>query len=305
MIDFSEVAVQVDGYDLEGRSTSTAILRGITATLAEHRVAVIGANGSGKSTLLKLVNGLMKVSSGRVLVDGRDPARQAREVRRHVGHVFTDPGAQLIMATPLEEVELSLRSSVPRREERRERALAILETHGLARLANRSVHALSGGERQLVSLASVLAVDPTIIIADEPTTLLDLSNRILLSHAFDELEQQLVVSTHDLELAARMDRVLLIDHGRLIDDGAPDEVIARYRAMMSERAEASGEAGLPARDEGTGTKGAAARVGAPGQPGTGGTGGQMSPREPDHAGAGPTPNAAAVLASDPGARDDR
>ena len=238
MIDFQGVSVQVEGYDLEGRPTTTTILSNVTARLVEHRVAVIGANGSGKSTLLKLVNGLMKVSAGTVLVDGLDPARRPKEVRRHVGHVFTDPGAQLIMATPLEEVELSLRASVSHRGERRERALQILADHGLSKVANRSVHALSGGERQLVSLASVLAVQPTIVIADEPTTLLDLRNRILLSRAFDALEQQLVVSTHDLDLASAMDRALLIDDGELIGDGHPDEVIARYRAMMSDRAAA-------------------------------------------------------------------
>lgn len=235
MIDFQHISVRVDGFDTDGSSTTTTILRDVTASLSEHRVAVIGANGSGKSTLLKLVNGLMRASEGTVVVDGLDPAIRPKQVRRHVGHVFTDPGAQLIMATPVEEVELSLRASVPKRAERHDRALAILADHGLARVAQRSVHALSGGERQLVSLASVLAVEPDIVIADEPTTLLDLRNRMLLGRALDALDQQLVVSTHDLELAATMDRVLLIDDGQVADDGEPQRVISAYREMMADR----------------------------------------------------------------------
>lgn len=236
MIEYHDVGVEVDSYDLDGRSTSQQILRGVNLTLPQRRIGVIGANGSGKSTLLKLVNGLMKASQGQVLVEGLDPARQGRQVRRIVGHVFTDPMAQLVMATPLDEVELSLRASVPNRGQRRVRALAILAAHGLEALANRSVHALSGGERQLVALACVLAVEPKIVIADEPTTLLDLRNRMVLSAAFDAMDQQLVCSTHDLELAARMDRVLLVDAGRVVADGQPADIISRYRATMASRA---------------------------------------------------------------------
>ncbi|SER64078.1 biotin transport system ATP-binding protein [Propionibacterium cyclohexanicum] len=233
MIEYRDVGVEVDSYDQAGRSHSQQILRNITLTLGQRRIGVIGANGSGKSTLLKLVNGLMKATSGQVLVEGLDPARQGRQVRRLVGHVFTDPMAQLVMATPLEEVELSLRASMPDRTRRHERALALLASRGLAALANRSVHALSGGERQLVALTCVLAVDPKIVIADEPTTLLDLRNRMELSRAFDEMDQQLVCSTHDLDLAARMDRVLLVDAGQVVADGEPGKIIALYRETMS------------------------------------------------------------------------
>ncbi|WP_316668779.1 ABC transporter ATP-binding protein [uncultured Propionibacterium sp.] len=233
MIEYRQVGVEVDGYDIDGNAMTTRILRDVDLSLPQRRIAVIGANGSGKSTLLKLVNGLMKATTGQVLVEGLDPAREGRAVRRRVGHVFTDPNAQLVMATPLEEIELSLRASVRNRAERRTRALEVLASHDLGYVANRSVHALSGGERQLVALASVLAVEPSIIIADEPTTLLDLRNRIILGRAFEALDQQLVCSTHDLELAARMDRALLVDGGRVVDDGEPSGVIARYREQMA------------------------------------------------------------------------
>ncbi|MFT8395893.1 energy-coupling factor ABC transporter ATP-binding protein [Propionibacterium sp.] len=241
MIEYRAVGVEVESYDLDGQASKQQILSDVTLTLTERRVAVIGANGSGKSTLLKLVNGLMKASTGQVLVEGLDPSRQGKQVRRMVGHVFTDPMAQLVMATPLEEVELSLRASVHDRKLRHARALAILARNGLDRLANRSVHALSGGERQLVSLACVLAVEPRIVIADEPTTLLDLRNKMMLTRAFDALDQQLVCSTHDLELAGRMDRALLVDSGHIIDDGEPGDIVGHYRAMMEGRADAPRE----------------------------------------------------------------
>src|SRR6478736_4784651 len=102
-----------------------------TLTLTERRVALIGANGSGKSTLARLVNGLVTPSSGRVVVDGLDVAREGAAVRRRVGFCFTDPSAQLVMPTCVEDVELSLRRSVKDAKVRRARALEILERFGL------------------------------------------------------------------------------------------------------------------------------------------------------------------------------
>lgn len=117
--------------------------------------------------------------------------------------------------------------------ERRARAFELLAERGLETLADQSIYDLSGGERQLVSLTTVLAVAPEIIVADEPTTLLDLRNRLTLRRAFAELPQQLIVSTHDLELAAEMDRVVWLEDGRVVADGAPGEVLAHYTDEMA------------------------------------------------------------------------
>lgn len=232
MIQLREVAVSVD--DLTGSSEQTKVLlSGLNLDLSEHRIALIGANGSGKSTLLKLLNGLVTASSGQVLVNGFDPATQGKRVRQEVGYIFTDPLAQLVMNTPLDDIELSLRATIKDRAARRQQALALLDELGLGKLALQSIYDLSGGERQLVSLATVLAVSPRIVVADEPTTLLDLRNRLRLRRAFAELAQQLVISTHDLDLARDADRVLLIDGGKVVADGVPSEVIAHYEAAMS------------------------------------------------------------------------
>lgn len=204
------------------------ILEPVTLDLVERRIALVGANGSGKSTLLRLLNGLVHPSTGRVELDGLDTVRDGTKVRRAVGFVFTDPLSQLILATPVDDIELSLRRTVRDAAQRRAQALQLLADAGLAGLADQSVYDLSGGERQLVALTSVLAIRPSVVIADEPTTLLDLRNRDRVRAAFCALDQQVIIATHDLELAADADRVLVMDAGRVVADGAAEPSIAAY-----------------------------------------------------------------------------
>lgn len=233
MIELQGVQVTVSVPRAGGRPLQRTLLAEITLRLSERRIAIIGANGSGKSTLLRLLNGLVLPTSGRVLVDGLDTRDHGREVRQRVGFIFTDPLAQLVMATAADDVELSLRRDIPERTERRRRALALLEERGLGNRADQSVYDLSGGERQLVALTSVLASRPLIVVADEPTTLLDLRNRDLIQRALNDVGQQVVLATHDLEMAADADRVLVIDDGQVVADGPPTPAIAAYRQLMT------------------------------------------------------------------------
>ena len=209
------------------------LLSPTSLTLTERRIAIIGGNGSGKSTLARLLNGLVSTTTGRVLVDGLDVARKGKEVRRRVGFCFTDPAAQLVMPTCVEDVELSLRRLVRSSSERRSRALGVLARFGLAGLATQSVHTLSGGQRQLLALAGVLAAQPSIVVADEPTTLLDLANTRLVADALFGLSQQLVLVTHDLDLAARCDRALVVADGAVTFDGPAPEAVAHYTQSVS------------------------------------------------------------------------
>lgn len=226
-VTFDQVAVAVER---ENSPHPKVLLNGVSLRLEEARVGVIGANGSGKSTLLRLVNGLVQPTSGTVTVDGDDTVRAVRKVRRRVGFVFTDPLSQLVMPTGREDVELSLRRSVRNGGERLSQAEAALERLGLLHLADQSIYELSGGERQLMALAAVLAVKPSVLVLDEPSTLLDLRNRELLRRTLANLDQQIIMSTHDLDLALEMDRVLVIQEGRVAFDGAPSEAVAAYRA---------------------------------------------------------------------------
>jgi biotin transport system ATP-binding protein len=224
------VAVRVG---VDGRAAPKTLLEGLSLELVERRIGIIGANGSGKSTLLRLLNGLVAPSSGRVLVGGSDTVRAVREVRRRVGFVFTDPLSQLVMPTGREDVELSLRRSVRNAAERRRQAESTLDRFGLLPLADQSIYELSGGERQLMALAAVLAVDPELLVLDEPSTLLDLRNRELLRRTLAGLRQQVILSTHDLELAQDMDRVLVVDAGRVVFDGDPASAVEHYRALSA------------------------------------------------------------------------
>ena len=226
-VTFDQVSVAVE---TENSPQPKVLLDAVTLRLEEARVGIIGANGSGKSTLLRLVNGLIQPTNGRVTVDGDDTVRAVRKVRRNVGFVFTDPLSQLVMPTGREDVELSLRRSVKNGPERRRQAEAALDRLGLLHLADQSIYELSGGERQLMALAAVLAVDPAVLVLDEPSTLLDLRNRELLRRTLATLDQQIIMSTHDLDLALEMDRVLVIEAGRVAFDGAPAEAVAAYRS---------------------------------------------------------------------------
>ncbi|HEV7168143.1 MAG TPA: ABC transporter ATP-binding protein [Micrococcaceae bacterium] len=213
----------------DGRNRT--ILQPLSLDLTEQRIAVIGANGSGKSTLLRLLNGLLLPSTGTVTVNGLDTAAQGRAVRQQVGFVFTDPLSQLVMPTPLEDIELSLRRLHPSAASRRSAALEVLDGFGLAALGSNSVYELSGGERQLVALATVLAVRPQVLVMDEPSTLLDLRNTRLLRERLSLLPQQLVISTHDLELAQDCERALVVDGGAVAFDGPAADAVEHYRQL--------------------------------------------------------------------------
>lgn len=218
---------------VDNRPEPKSLLADIALELTEQRIGVIGANGSGKSTLLRMVNGLVQPTSGAVLVDGADTVGAVRAVRRQVGFVFTDPLSQLVMPTGREDVELSLRRSVRNGQERRRFAEATLDRFGLLPLADQSIYELSGGERQLMALAAVLAVNPSVLVLDEPSTLLDLRNRELLRRTLSGLDQQIIMSTHDLDLALDMDRVLVIEAGRVVFDGGPAAAVDAYRALAT------------------------------------------------------------------------
>jgi biotin transport system ATP-binding protein len=220
--------IEVDG--VTHRFGERVVLREVTVSFAEQRVGVVGANGSGKSTFARLLNGLVRPSTGRVRVDGLDTRRDGAAVRRRVGFMFTDPDNQIVMPTVAEDVAFSLRR-LPRAEAGA-RVSSLLARFGLDGHADHPAHLLSGGQKQLLALASVLALDPVTVVCDEPTTLLDLRNARLVGRLLHDLPQRVVLVTHHLDLLDGYDRVLVFDGGRLVCDDAPPAALARYRRLM-------------------------------------------------------------------------
>ena len=205
------------------------VLTDLSLTLSEQRIGVVGPNGSGKSSLVRLINGLLLPKTGQVWVNGLDTAREVGAVRRKVGFVFQNPDNQIVFPVVHEDIEFGLKLREPDPKRRTLRAQAALERLGVGHLTERSVHTLSGGERQLVALAAVVATEPEILVFDEPTTQLDLRLRNRFERHLAELPQPALVVSHDLSLMRQMNRVLVIDQGRLAFDGAPTEALDWYQ----------------------------------------------------------------------------
>jgi biotin transport system ATP-binding protein len=210
-----------------------AVLHDVDVRLCEQRIGVIGANGSGKSTFVRMLNGRVVPTTGNVTVDGLDTRRQAREVRRRVGFCFTDPDAQIVMPTVAEDVAFGLRRRGIAKADARSRVEKTLVSYGLGGYQDHPAHLLSGGQKQMLALASVLVTEPALLVMDEPTTLLDLRNAQLVARVVAGLPQQVLLVTHHLDLLDGFDRVLVFDQGRLVLDDAPAAAVRHYRTLMT------------------------------------------------------------------------
>lgn len=220
LIQFKNVIAKRDGQ---------LVLNDLNLSLAERRIGVIGSNGSGKSSLVRLINGLLLPVSGQVLVDGLDTRDHVMAIRRRVGFVFQNPDNQIIFPVVHEDIEFGLKQRLADTTQRASRARATLEQLHIGHLFDRVTHSLSGGERQLVALAAVLATEPAMLVFDEPTTQLDLRMRNQFERVLCALPQSAIVVSHDLALMQAMDRVLVLGDGRVAFDGAPADAIQWYR----------------------------------------------------------------------------
>jgi biotin transport system ATP-binding protein len=209
------------------------VLADVSVRLTERRIGVIGANGSGKSTFARMVNGLVLPTEGHVTVDGLDTRKHGREVRRRVGFCFTDPDAQIVMPTVAEDVAFGLRRRGLSKLESKSRVQTVLASYGLDSHADHPAHLLSGGQKQLLALASVLVMEPALLVMDEPTTLLDLRNATMISRVVAALPQQVLLVTHHLDLLDGFDRVLVFDEGRVVCNDVPSVAVAHYRKLMA------------------------------------------------------------------------
>lgn len=222
-----DIQFQNASVTFEGRTA----LAPLDLSLSERRIGVIGLNGSGKTTFARLINGLTKPSTGRVIVNGLDTIKDADAVLKQVGFVFQNPQNQIILPIIRDDVAFGLKNHGVSKIAVDAAVAAILQRFGIAHLSDRRAHELSGGELQLAALAALSITGPNILILDEPTNQLDLKNRAAVERTILGLEQDVLVITHDLPLLETFDRVLLFHQATLVLDGEPEEVIARYREI--------------------------------------------------------------------------
>lgn len=200
------------------------VLRDVTVTSNANSIAVIGSNGSGKSTFARLLNGLVKPTSGEVSVYGNAPGT------KQASFLFSNPDLQIVMPTVFEDVAYTLSGLKLKPEDLRTRVLKALELVGLEDFEQSNCHELSSGQKQLLALASAAIRKPQLLIADEPTNLLDLANTRKMEKLLKRIpSEQLVLITHDLELAQTCDEAIWFEEGRLKKVGKPSELIDAYR----------------------------------------------------------------------------
>ncbi len=204
-------------------------LRGVDLDVAAgERVAVLGPNGAGKSTLVLHCNAILQPTAGSVTVCGLDAATaDALEVRRRVQLVFQDPDDMLFMPTVREDVAFGPANlGLPPLEIAR-RVEAALEAVGMQGVADRPPHHLSLGQRRRVSIAAVLAMDPEVLVLDEPSANLDPRARRELGEVLDARAQTILLVTHDLPFAvAHCERAVILDQGRVVADGPTRDLLA-------------------------------------------------------------------------------
>ena len=206
---------------------------------AGERVAVLGPNGAGKTTFVLHLNGIHQPSAGIVQVGGLTAAgRDLREIRRRVGIVFQDPDDQLFMPTVRDDVAFGPANLGRRGDELDRCVTAALDAVGMAHAADRPPHHLSFGERRRVALATVLAMDPHVLVLDEPSINLDPASRRELATIVRGLAITVVLVTHDLLYALELcTRAVILDAGRIVADGPTHELLADDDLLAAHRLE--------------------------------------------------------------------
>jgi energy-coupling factor transport system ATP-binding protein len=204
-------------------------LSGVNLTIEPGQyIALVGANGSGKSTLARLLNGLILPTEGEVTVEGLSTSEQANldRIRETVGMVFQNPESQIVATSVADDIAFGLENLGLPQDEIESRVQAAAARFGLTELLAREPHWLSGGQKQRTVLAGVTALQPRVLVLDEPTTMLDPRSRRELMLLIEELWRSgvtIIHATQFMEEAARAGRLIALAAGRIAFDGAPGD----------------------------------------------------------------------------------
>lgn len=225
-IDLEQVSF---GYEKE-----QTILKNISFSVKEHEtVGLIGANGAGKSTLLKLIVGLYLNFSGPIRVEDIPvEKRTLSKIRERIGYVFQDSESQLFMPTVYEDVAFAPRNYGLSEEEVDRRVKEALEAVQIMHLKDKPIYKMSGGEKKLASIATILSMTPDIILMDEPTIALDPKNRRNLIQILNQFDHLKIIASHDLDMVLdTCSRVILLADGQIIADGKTEDILTNQKLL--------------------------------------------------------------------------
>lgn len=225
MIEFRKVSFSYDGERPVVENLSFTIEKG-------ESVGLIGANGAGKSTLMKLLLGLLS-GTGEILVDGLPVTKKTLpSIRQKLGFVLQDSDNQMFMPTVYEDMIFGPRNYGLSKDEAERRVDEVLSQLNLTSLKHRHNHKLSGGEKRMAAIATILAMQPEAILMDEPSTALDPVNRRTVIRTVNALPQTKLIASHDLDMILdTCDRVILLANGKIAADGKAD-VLLRDQALL-------------------------------------------------------------------------
>lgn len=197
-------------------------------------VALVGANGAGKSSLFKLIIGISDIKEGSIRIGGLPVEKKTlKDIRKKVGMVFQNPDDQLFMTKVYDDIAFGPRNELLTDAEVEERVAGALEVLGITHLRDRMPHRLSGGEKRVIAIASVLSMKPEIILFDEPTSFLDPKARRNVINTLDKLKMTKIIATHDMDMALEIcDRVIIMNQGSVFADGPVEKLLLDEELLL-------------------------------------------------------------------------
>lgn len=206
------------------------VLDDVCLSISEHRVGIIGYNGSGKSSLLRLLCGLLKPDSGKLIVHGKDTEQDSKTLYQTAGLIFQNPDHQLIFPTVIEELTFGLRNLGHSKQEAIVQSEQMLAAYSRSHWRDHPVASLSEGQKQLLCIMSILLMQPSVLLFDEPYSALDFPTRHQLAKVISELPQQAIMVSHEPNSFEGFDRLIWLEDGKVKMDGSPTDVMRAYES---------------------------------------------------------------------------
>ena len=219
--------------DVSYEINDTAILRSVSFHSDAKRIAILGRNGSGKSTLSRLICGLDRPNQGVIRINDIDVYADRRAALNTVGMIFQNPDHQIIFPTVIEEMVFGLTQMGVEKPVADQRAMSYLAKFGKSDWRDRAISTLSQGQKKLLCLMAILAMEPKVIILDEPLAALDIPTQRQLTTILQSLPQTLIYITHDTAPIQHYDVAIWLEQGQVVETGSPDTVVPKFIDEMN------------------------------------------------------------------------